>query len=686
MKRKEAVLFSFVLLFFFSVNSQAQHLWSGILNQSRAIDWTSAGIPGGLPDSSWTQCGSTIAAYTGTADTINNAIAACGNGNNGQNQYVLLGPGTFNLSSAIAFNSKGNFVLRGSGANSTFVIFGSSANNSCFGLNAAVCMNSTDSTYANQPPGTIYNWTGGYSQGATQITLSSVAGINLNGGSLLMLDQCEDGYTGTPCSGSAVDTGNYYNCADGYSAGNGCSADGPDGENRPHRSQIEIVTATAINQGGCGATCVTITPPLKAPNWRSGQSPQVWIIKPLQNAGLENMSIDFTAAPPQAGITMYTCNGCWVSGVRSIDPFEWHMRVFQSTHVVIQNNYFMGPMRYSDPYGIAFEMAGSQLVVNNIFQQIRCPIVFDGPDSGSVIAYNFAVDDYNASDHTYFFPAFWNHSGGIAYDLWEGNVSGGFTNDSLHGTHEMETNFRNFYTGWQTGNTQDINPYGQWYGSRYDNVMGNVLGTSGIHTGYQSTAGNAGQNTIYLIGASNGASGIPVDPLGAQTILRWGNYDVITGVRFCGNSSDTGWTTTCSSTSEVPSGISPYANSVPTLGDTGIGQNPMPASFYYSSQPSWFGSHVWPPIGPDVSNGSIGVCSGGTYDKNPASSSSQCTGGSFVTGWGGHANMIPAMDCYLNTMGGTPSGTGSVLTFDPTACYGSDPPPNPPTGLTAVVQ
>src|ERR1022692_4266501 len=88
--------------------------WSGIIDASRAVNWANAGVPGGIPSSNWTQCGSTIAAYTGTAATINTAIAACG-----VHQYVLLGTGTFNLSSGIDFASKSNVVVRGNGANST---------------------------------------------------------------------------------------------------------------------------------------------------------------------------------------------------------------------------------------------------------------------------------------------------------------------------------------------------------------------------------------------------------------------------------------------------------------------------------------------------------------------------------------------------------------------------------------
>src|SRR5579859_6162962 len=70
--------------------------WSGILDPSRAIDWTNIGA-GTIP-ANRTQCGSTVAPY-GTSGSrqsssmISNAINACPAGT-----YVLLGTGTFWLS------------------------------------------------------------------------------------------------------------------------------------------------------------------------------------------------------------------------------------------------------------------------------------------------------------------------------------------------------------------------------------------------------------------------------------------------------------------------------------------------------------------------------------------------------------------------------------------------------------
>ncbi|HEX5483008.1 MAG TPA: hypothetical protein VFZ08_10330, partial [Terriglobia bacterium] len=94
MTRKQTCLLSFIVLCLSGcLYSQS---WNGIISPARAINWSAAGVSGGIPTNR-SQCGSTIAAYSGSADKINNAITNCPTGG-----YVQLGTGTFNLSSGIA--------------------------------------------------------------------------------------------------------------------------------------------------------------------------------------------------------------------------------------------------------------------------------------------------------------------------------------------------------------------------------------------------------------------------------------------------------------------------------------------------------------------------------------------------------------------------------------------------------
>src|SRR6185312_9816404 len=82
--------------------------WSGILSSTRAIDWSTAGVAGGIPTNR-TQCGSTLASSS-TLAQIQTAINNCPAG-----QFVKLGTGTFTLSGGLSM--KANVTLRGDGAN-----------------------------------------------------------------------------------------------------------------------------------------------------------------------------------------------------------------------------------------------------------------------------------------------------------------------------------------------------------------------------------------------------------------------------------------------------------------------------------------------------------------------------------------------------------------------------------------
>ena len=670
--------------------------WSGIIDPTRAGDWTQAGIPGGLPDAGWTQCGATIAAYDGAADAINTQLASCS-----PNQYVLLGPGTFHLSSSIDFGSKDYLVLRGSGASATLLVFSAATPVACnFGATTLIGLCSTDqSDFWSNPP--VYLWTDGLAQGSTQITLSDTAAIVP--GSMLFLSQDDDGYTGYPATGSSIDNGGYFVCADKYQTGPaaGCSYDGPDGTYPSpftYRWQYEPVVATAV-----AGNVVTVTPPIRHPNWRVSQVPTAQVVQPLLSSGVEDLSIDVGDSPDTGyGIDIKACDGCWVSGVAIQNFYNWGLGVSWSVHAQIQHNYiYNGNGTGPDSYGMRFSTTGDGLVVNNIFQHIRSSLTFDEPDMGTVLAYNYSINQWVGSDAM--FLAFWPHSAGDDFELFEGNASNGVVMDDSHGGHLNETLFRNFNTGWEScangncGNTTSKDfaaTAAEWpYGMRYGAIVGNVSGTPGFHTVYESTSFGgcgSGECAIYNLGAENAAATppIPIDPLVPATLLRWANWDSVTNAtRFCGDSSSTGWATTCGSTSEVPTGAPVYPNPIPTVGDTAAGQPPLPASFLYASKPDWFGTVPWPPIGPDVEGGNVGQCTGalntpGQYGGLPATGDAQCAGTSLGTAWGGHVNAIPAMACYF-ALGGLPDGTGGLLAFDAKACYGGGPLPDggpPPDG------
>lgn len=653
---------AFALVIAWTSLAEAQ-AWKGIIDDKRATDWTLAGVAGGLPDASWTPCGASIDAYDGAPDKINTALAACG-----ANQYVALGAGTFHLSGSIDFAHKDHVVLRGAGASKTKLVFSAASKVDCnLGNETLIAICSKDKTdlYSSPP---VYDWTGGLAQGSTTLTLSGNASIVT--GSMLFLSQNDDGYSGYPASGAATDNGGYFVCADKYQTGptTGCSYDGPDGTYPSpftHRWQYEVVVVTNV-----AGNDVTVTPPIRHPNWRSGQHPTAMVQQPVVGSGVEDLSIDVGNDQNIGyGIDIWACDGCWVSGVEVKNFYNWGIGLNWSVHGQIQDSYvFDGAGTGPDSYGMRLSTTASSLVVNNIFHHIRASLVFDEPDCGSVVAYNYSVAQWYASDAM--FAAFWPHSAGDDFQLYEGNVSNGIVMDDSHGSHLSETIFRNFSTGWEscanglcgTEPTKDFgatpNPWP--YGMRFGNLLGNVSGTPGFHKQYQSTAfgGCDGSGcAIYALGESNGGAtpNIPADPLVPSTMLRWGNWDTVSNdVHF--------------DAAEVPTAAGAYPNSVPA-------NQTLPASLLYTQKPAWFGNVPFPPIGPDVQNGSVGMCSGalntkGQFAGTAVTKDSQCTGASMTAAWGGHVNAIPAMACYF-ALGGLPDGTGGELAFDAKACYSS---------------
>lgn len=673
--------------------------WSGVLSSARATDWSQAGISGGIPSASWTKCGPTIGPYTGSPSTIINALNHTGSGYTSctANQYIQLGAGTFNLNGSIRSIGVSNTELRGMGADQTHLVF--SAASTCQGGNGTclVGFESSDGTYPGQSM-TPSNWTSGFAKGSTSITLSSGANINANS-TMLVLDQCDTGYSGAPCAGSAKDNNGFYVCSDSYSTSGptGCSASGPDtGFARPHRYQMEIVQATACSPscGSSGTTTVTITPGLKHPNWSSSQTPQVWLVQPASNVGFKDFSVNGAGTSNTAGVGFNNTSNFWCSGVAILNSYNIGIFVIQSVHGQIENNYIYNAgqnLNYSDSVGVKYN-GSNNLFQNNIIEASHASFMAEGPASGTVVAYNFTINSYTNNDFMY--GSIWQHSTGDDYELYEGNVANQMQMDDIHGSHLSETFYRNFFTGWEscangqcgTFPAKDVSTTAIVDASndRYGNFIANVLGTPGFTTTYTSNSSSYMANaSAFVLGGGNqgGAVPIPFDTIVGATSLRWGNYDT--------SSAAVRW-----DDSEIPTGISLLSGTVPTSSCTSSA--PCPASFYLPAQPSWWPSSIpFPAIGPDVTGGNVGQVSGtlnapGHQSGNAAINGTTYSGNTTANAWGGHINAIPAMACYLAKMGGLPDGSGSALTFSAANCYPTSAsaaqPPAPPSGLSAFVQ
>ena len=596
--------------------------WSGILSPSRAIDWSNPGIPAGIPGRT-TIC-STLNPGA-TAAQITAAIHACPSG-----QVVFLNAGTYNVSSGIDFSNghsgtgTSNVTLRGAGPDKTFLVFTGAV--ACENQGSSICLAGSSGSWTGNPTlngGPVHNWTGGYAQGSTVLTMDSTAGWAV--GQLLILDQFND-LTDTGGVFVGDITGTYIQ--EGIGPGRSCpnSQDPGCGATSGNKTQQEFKVITNISGNN-----VTISPAIYMPNWRSASGPQAWSPGVVGGTvgtmdGVEELSIDTTndGSAAISNIEIANCYQCWVRNVRSINANRNHVWPYQAARIVVRDSYFFGTKNAaSQSYGVETFMSADDLVENNIFQQVTTPIMM-GNNSGSVYGYNYSVNSFFGSVLGYMSAGVSGNHDVTGMNLFEGNDTNQIINDNIHGTSSLMTAFRNRVRGWDTPAPLnatwaiDMMSY-----NRFGNFVGNVLGTAAVQSVYQENApaGSAncssGSSDVYLTGyktgcVSGGSGNIVNDTLATTSLVRWGNYDVVHAANQF-------------NCAEVdPAGALPYssANACPS-------SQTLPSSFYRSSQPGFWttpwGTPTWPPIGPDV------------------------TGGTAPDGAGAHAYAIPSQLCYSNT-------------------------------------
>lgn len=780
-----------ILLVFFSCSIRAQTAWSGILKPTYgtgactydsistaggcAVDWTQAGIPGGIPSGSWTQSGSTITASSGDrASTINSALASCGT-----NHYVLLGPGAFQVNSSI--NIPSNCVLRGSGPQSTTI-------NSNITSGAVIQMGTfNDAPYKDQNA-TIVS---GNTAGSTSIVITQTTTTS-SGGSGYALSL-------TPCS-SASACNAYWLITElndpVYVSTTSIQNPSPctycdNSMYNGSRTRGQIVEVTSITGPSGGNYTLTFDPPLYT-NYgvASGTAPAYatpfGVIagngKPdVENAGLENLQIDAYGTGLSAGspnINISEAAYVWIKNVETAYTDGDQVDVEFCFRCEIRDSYFSNAFGHgaggTDADLMLAGKTSGTLVQNNILERLHSCMLENWGNAGNVIAYNYCVANYDAVG--IFSPVIdiGFHGPQPQFNLFEGNVLANITPDTFHGSSAYNTLFRNWMRSdalvapYQaqaissiscTSGTCTItwaNPPSQFYAGQYIIISGTSNATCGGSSGPpnpnwiepNALLGTPGTLSSQFSSASctsaTGGQAVTTDlvavpaPITHQTIdwahawhtyqQPWGfadgffntNYNVIgnvfgsdaakstitalsaatynsgSGCTSCirppatrpysgqYDASSFGYDTGSDSTGSAPSSFqggpsnaagywvgAAYATvcyssnydmaSASTINDINCSASTtLPASFYLSSKPSWFGSVPWPAIGPDVSGG-------------PDTSTA------------GHANYIPAEVCY-NSLSRDSTG---VLMFDANNCYASSSTStslNPPTNVTKVTQ
>jgi hypothetical protein len=687
--------------------------WSGIIDPSRATDWTHAGSS--VINESRTQC-ATSACLTVTAGTVTTAsIQAAINSvctapcSPSTHQYILIPAGSFSITGGIQDTGVSNVTLRGTvsgtGAHLTSLVFSSSyATCDGGGLAADFCVIDTASplywgSTATQPGGSnACNWTAGYTQGTTTITLNS-CGSAPPVNQFIILDQASD-----TTDNSGVFVCNLSTCNNEGAL----SQDGRSISGNSHAQQ-QFVYVTAVSGTGSGPYTVTIAAPgLHANNWCelvsgtcnfSGTQIGAWWPGMVQGVGLESITMDHRSSStfPNGGEEFYDCYNCWAKDVTELlGDQRNHFWLILSPNFTLRDSYTWGSYGAEESYGIEMYQAGEELIENNIFDFTGYAIT-NGSGSGSVFSYNYFPRSWFSNANMNWMAPPFNHNVYGGDNLWEGNSSPSIQIDDDWGTDPVGTMFRNWLIGRQVGNARGAystsNTYNPWdcvtsggstycafayvpagsntppnstywfvmngtatwttentqalqlyWGARAWNLIGNVLGDSAYDNNYIASPSAGSTNcvtSIFNFGYRGNQCTGSTDTLVQSSVMLWGNYDTVNAaVRF--------------NSGESSPGAIPWVNAQSTPSS-----HTLPASFYLSAKPAFYtvqSGLVQPPYpgtGPDVTGGS---------------------------GPGGYAYANPAQACY-NAL----TQTSGILNFSSGQCYyGSSTPTTPPAPASVM--
>lgn len=606
-------LISIVLLF--SIPSYGQ-AWSNILATSRAINWAGAGLPVSFTDKGgsntetttnpWTiptrtQSGSTISP-SGVASTdlsnINTALSSCTDGH-----YVLLGSGTFLIQSTIVMYQH-SCSLRGSGPQSTILKLSG----------AGIIYMGAASAGGSCTPNS------GLGQGSSSIVCNSLSGTAPAFNDIIQINQCDTGYSGRPCSGTPTDNGSLFVCGQTSS----CATDVSVSPN----SQYQFFVATSVSNSS-GTYTIGISPQLYMPNWSTARTAGLSWNSPTYNGigvGVEDMTIWFNGpASVNESIQMNNVYASWVKGVRFVgSPTIAPLQVAGAVNSLISNNYYFSDIALDGGYppSIQFTQNTATLELNNI-KTSGVPWDGTGGNVGNVLAYNYGRDTFTQYNENQPF----DHHPYSSFDLFEGNQYGETTDDAEFGTHGLNTFFRNYLPCWDTPysvSSSAPSPRGMVIDQyqRFDNSIGNAIGTSSQCTDYQG--GVSGSGYIFDIDTT-------VDSLTSPSLMRWGNVSGVqqssdtpanSGIRFVSSEVPTSmvmpsssfpnavtWQNSVPSNNNLPcsfflAGYTPTTCTPHSNGGTGLSFWKVCTSWAtFPTSCSTTKTQPFPPAGPDVSSG-----------------------------------------------------------------------------------
>jgi PKD repeat protein len=531
-----------------------------ILPADRLIDWSYAGVPGGIPNR--TNIHTTLTS-SATATQISNAIAACSSAGGG---VVYLAAGTYNLTGSIQLGNAKGVTLRGAGAGQTV-------------LNISGRIINSERTYYEAQGIPVSS---GYTKGSTAIILASTPTANFAAGNIICIS--EDPSPDKWGTGIGV----YYRI--GFPAG---SSVYNLTQTRCFRHMNRVVSVVGNTINLAAPIPLDFSPSLNVRAYPPGMTGGTSL------CGLENMTVDAQNIV-DTPIYFSSADRCWVKNVelKNVPGSDIGMiRFWQCFQCEIRRCYIHDATGYpnqTDGFATSFNYGSSNcLIVDCIVDRVADLCESNGAAACAYL-YNYSRSTLRASIYSRGMTV--SHGPHGLMLLAEGNILSTITNDGYHGSTSHVVAFRNHISGvnpeYSLSQRKLVN---LCRGSYYHTLIGNILGDSSWTPSYYEYpySGGSSIQSIYFIGFPAADStmvphtGVPVfanyskyygaildtaaqypDPDVSSTLLRHGNYDY-------------------------------YNHAV--VWDDAIASRVIPNSLVYGSKPDFFGSLQWPPIGPDVS-------------------------------------------------------------------------------------
>jgi hypothetical protein len=509
-----------------------------IIPDDRKIDWSTAGIPGGIPERTTVCAAIDSSVYgngtTDATDAIQNAIDGCPDG-----QVVYLPKGTYITHDTIHLNDYD--TLRGAGPGKTILKHTGGYLRSMVDMRGSIYyqISSLHNTH------NVLQAT----KDSKTITLANTTGIKA--GDILLINQLNDN-----------------DLVDPVGVEGKCTYCGYEGGDRALGQLVEVA--------GVAGNQVTLKTPL---HWTYQTNLNPWAYQVdasamIRQAGLEDLTLMQDNPEVEFMIEMDGAQYSWVKNVEIKNIQRRAMWVINSLQNEIRECYVhIGIDGYGRDrgYGIFLDLHSSNnLVEDNILSTIDGGgVMTGGGASGNVIAYNYLHDILFDDPWWLIASPSINHAPHPKMNLWEGDIGIKAEGDIIHGSSSHNTIFRSRMKGWQSDTITTRNNAVEFAAKNtYMNVVGSVLGTPGKSDRYEVLPGQAyddySQRVIWVLGVGSGVD----DPKVAETLLRHGNFDYVT-------------------------------NSV--VWDPAIASHDLPNSLYLSGKPEWWCQETpWPPIGPDV--------------------------------------------------------------------------------------